>query len=84
MEVVCSRIYDTTLYQSLKVPQDVYVKSLQSYMMDHDKRKLYEEETEAIRQAYVTKKPKDLTKAQVLDSVERLEKAKYSAQQHMY
>lgn len=84
MEVLTGRIFDATLYKSLQVPEKVYAKSLQKYLMDHEKRKLYEEDTEKIRTKYVTKKPKELEKAVVLDCVERLEKAKFEAQQHMY
>lgn len=66
------------------MPEKVFVKSLQTYLMDAEKRKIYEEENEKVRSKYNNRKPKDLERAQVLDCVERLEKAKFNAQQQMY
>jgi hypothetical protein len=48
--------------------------------MDHEKRKIYEEETEKTRTRFDTKKPQELERAKVLDCCERLEKFKYEAQ----
>ena len=50
--MITERIYDATLYQSLKVPEKTYLKSCSSYMMDPEKRKIYEEEVEKIRLAH--------------------------------
>lgn len=51
VQTITERVYDATLYQQLKVPESVYVKSLTTYMMDPEKRRQYEEEVERIRLA---------------------------------
>lgn len=84
VQTITERVYDATLYQQLKVPEKVYVKSLTTYMMDPEKRKQYEEEVEKIRVGCVTSTPKLLTREQVLSCTKRIEQFKYEAQQKMY
>jgi len=72
------------LYQSLKVPKQVFEKSAQTYMMDPQKRTLYEEEIQALRDSMRDKEPKELTKEKVIECVKLLEAAKFEAQKKMY
>lgn len=55
-------MYDATIYQELKVPEKVYVKSVQVYLMDPEKRKQYEEATEKTREKYRNFTPKVMDK----------------------
>jgi hypothetical protein len=68
----------------LQVPEKVYNRSIQVYLMDPEKRKVYEDETEKIREVYAAKTSKTMTREQVLESQIRLEKFKFEAQQKMY
>ena len=52
--------------------------------MDPSKRSIYEEETQALRDSMRDRTPQELTRDQCLDSVRRLEKAKFEAQKKMY
>lgn len=61
------------------MPEKVYAKSIQVYMMDPEKRKQYEEETEKLRDKYIKHEPKPMTKEQVLTCVKRLEQFKFEA-----
>lgn len=62
LQTITERIYDATLYQKLQVPEKVYVKSVQVYLMDPEKRKQYEEETEKTREKYRSHTLQDMTK----------------------
>lgn len=84
MQTIAERSFDATLYQELKVPEKVYAKSLQMYMMDPEKRKTFEEETEKIREQNRKYVAKEMDKAQVLKCTEALEKFKFDAQVKMY
>lgn len=57
---------------------------MQVYMMEPDKRTVYEEEMQALHDKFRVRKQQELTKEQVLMSVESLEKAKFEAQKKMY
>lgn len=72
------------LYTELKVPEQAYGKSLQTYLMDPEKRRIYEEETEKTREKHNTYKPIEMNKAEVMDCAKRLEDFKFAAQQKMY
>lgn len=84
MQTIAERSFDGILYQELKVQEKIYAKSLQSYMMDPEKRKTFEEETEKIREKVRNYKAKEMTREQVLDCVQRLEDFKFKAQIKMY
>lgn len=84
MQTITERMYDGILYNSLKVPEKAYGLSLQTYLMDPEKRKVYEEETEKTREKHNTHKPCEMDKAAVLDCAKRLEEFKFAAQQKMY
>jgi hypothetical protein len=77
-------VYDGLIYQELKVPEKVYQKSMSVYLMDPEKRKIYEDQTEKIREKYAQHKPKDMTVEQIIDAQKRLEQFKFDAQQKMY
>jgi len=84
MQTITERVYDGLIYQELKVPEKVYQKSMSVYLMDPEKRKIYEDQTEKIREKYTQHKPKDMTVEQVIDAQKRLEQFKFDAQQKMY
>lgn len=73
IQTITERIYDGTIYQALQVPEKVYNRSIQVYLMDPEKRKVYEDETEKIREKFGSKTSKSMTKEQVLSSQVRLE-----------
>jgi hypothetical protein len=83
-EQLTNTLIQANLYQSLKVPKNVFEKSAQVYLMEPSKRTIYEEEIQALRDAMRKKSPKELTREQVLDSVKLLEAAKFEAQKKMY
>lgn len=66
------------------MPKPVFEKSMQIYMMDPDKRAIYEDEIAKLRQSLRDHKPVELTREQCLQSIEHLENAKYEAQLKMY
>jgi len=72
------------LYQALKVPKQVFEKSAQVYLMEPAKRTIYEEEIQALRDSLRSRTPQELTREQCLDSVRKLEAAKFEAQKKMY
>lgn len=72
------------MYQHVKVPKPVFEKSLQVYMMDPEKRAVYEEEIQKLRDQLRNRQPVELTRQQCIDSVKFLEKAKFEAQVKMY
>ena len=72
------------MYQSLKVPKQVFEKSAQVYLMEPKKRTIYEEEIQALREELRDKKPRELTREECLSSVRHLENAKFEAQKKMY
>ena len=83
-EQLATQIIQANLYQHLKVPKPVFEKSMQIYMMDPDKRAIYEDEIQKLRDILRERKPVELTREQCIDSVKHLEKAKYEAQLKMY
>jgi hypothetical protein len=84
MQTITERVYDGLIYQELKVPEKVYQKSMQVYLMDPEKRKIYEDSTEKIREKYCSRAAIPMTLEQVIDSQKRLEQFKFDAQQKMY
>jgi len=54
------------------VPEKVYQKSMQVYLMDPEKRKIYEDSTEKIREKYCSRAAIPMTLEQVIDSQKRL------------
>ncbi len=66
------------------MPEKVYQKSMQVYLMDPEKRKIYEDSTEKIREKYCSRAAIPMTLEQVIDSQKRLEQFKFDAQQKMY
>lgn len=72
------------MYQHVKVPRPVFEKSMQVYMMDPEKRTVYEDDIQKLRDTLRDRKPVELTRAQVFESVAHLEKAKFDAQVKMY
>ena len=77
-------LIQANLYQSLKVPKQVFEKSAQTYLMDPAKRTIYEEEIQALKDSLRERTPKDLTREEVIKSVKLLEAAKFEAQKKMY
>ena len=72
-EQLTNTLIQANLYQALKVPKQVFEKSAQVYLMDPDKRTIYEEEIQALRDSLRDRPAADLTRAQILDSVRKLE-----------
>ncbi|MCP4668809.1 MAG: hypothetical protein GY849_20925 [Deltaproteobacteria bacterium] len=83
-EQLTNTLIQANLYQALKVPKQVFEKSAQVYLMDPDKRTIYEEEIQALRDSLRDRPAADLTREQILDSVRKLEQAKFEAQKKMY
>lgn len=83
-EQLTNTLIQANLYQALKVPKQVFEKSSQVYLMDPNKRTIYEEEIQQLRESLRERPPADLTREQILDSVRRLETAKFEAQKKMY
>merc|ERR1712060_842552 len=83
-EQLTNTLIQANLYQALKVPKAVFEKSAQVYLMEPAKRTIYEEEIQALRDSLRNRTPVDLTREQCLDSVRRLEAAKFEAQKKMY
>ena len=77
-------LIQANLYQALKVPKAVFEKSTQVYLMEPAKRTVYEEEIQALRDELRNRTPIELTREQVIDSVRKLEAAKFEAQKKMY
>lgn len=84
MQTMSERSFDAAMYQDLKVDEKIYLKSLQVYMMDPEKRKLIEESSEQLREKYRLSDPKEMTREKVLECVQLLEKFKFDAQVKMY
>merc|ERR1712087_650435 len=59
-------------------------KSAQVYLMEPAKRTIYEEEIQALREGLRDRKPRELTREEVLSSVKHGENAKFEAQKKMY
>jgi len=83
-EQLTNTLIQANLYQSLKVPKQVFEKSAQVYLMDPAKRTVYEEEIQALRDSLRERASVELTRAQIMDSVRKLEAAKFEAQKKMY
>jgi hypothetical protein len=67
------------LYQQLKVPKPVFEKSMQVYMMEPEKRTVYEEEIQKLRDSLRTRQQQKLTRDQCISSVKLLEQFKLDA-----
>ena len=83
-EQLTNTLIQANLYQALKVPKNVFEKSAQTYLMDPSKRTVYEEEIQALRDSLRDRKPKELTRDEVIKSVKLMEDAKFEAQKKMY
>ena len=83
-EQLTNTLIQANLYQFLKVPKQVFEKSQQVYLMEPAKRTIYEEEIQALRDAQRNRTAVELTREQCIDSVKRLEAAKFEAQKKMY
>jgi hypothetical protein len=83
-EQLTTQIIQANLYQHLKVPKKVFETSMQTYMMDPEKRAIYEEEIQKLRDTLRQRELKELTRDECIDSVKRIEQAKYDAQIKMY
>jgi len=83
-EQLTNTLIQANLYQALKVPKQVFEKSAQVYLMDPSKRTVYEEEIQALRDSLRERTIVELTREQVMDSVRKLEAAKFEAQKKMY
>lgn len=83
-EQLTLQLIQGNLYQALKVPKQVFEKSAQTYLMEPSKRTIYEEELQSLRDNLRGRTPQELTREQVIDSVRRLEAAKFEAQKKMY
>lgn len=83
-EQLTNTLIQANLYQALKVPKQVFEKSAQVYLMDPNKRTVYEEEIQTLRDTLRNRAVQELTREQVIDAVRRLEAAKFEAQKKMY
>lgn len=83
-EQLTNTLIQANLYQSLKVPKPVFEKSMQTYLMDPQKRAIYEEELSNLRNELRDRKPRELTREECISSVRHLEQAKLDAQKKMY
>lgn len=83
-EQLTTQIIQAKTFQHLKVPKPVFEKSMQTYMMDPEKRAIYEEEIQKLRDTLRDRKMQELTREQCIESVKHLERAKFEAQIKMY
>ena len=83
-EQLTSQLVQANLYQQLKVPKPVFEKSMQVYMMEPEKRTIYEEEIQKLRDSLRTRTQQKLTRDQCISSVKLLEQFKLDAQMKMY
>jgi len=83
-EQLTNTLIQANLYQALKVPKQVFEKSAQVYLMEPNKRTVYEEEIESLRQQLRGRQAQELTREQCLDSIRKLENSKFEAQKKMY
>jgi len=83
-EQLTNTLIQANLYQALKVPKQVFEKSAQVYLMEPNKRTIYEEEIESLRQQLRGRETQELTREQCLDSIRKLENSKFEAQKKMY
>ena len=72
-EQLTNTLIQANLYQALKVPKQVFEKSAQVYLMEPSKRTIYEEEIQNLREGLRDRKPRELTREEVLSSVKHLE-----------
>lgn len=56
-EQLTNTLIQANLYQTLKVPKQVFEKSAQVYLMDPSKRTIYEEEIQALRDSLRERTP---------------------------
>ena len=61
-EQLTNTLIQANLYQALKVPKQVFEKSSQVYLMDPNKRTIYEEEIQQLRDSLRERPPADLTR----------------------
>lgn len=73
MQHMTENLFDATIYQHLKVPEKTYQKTMANYLMQADKRKQYEEDTEKAREKNAKKEFKEMTREEVLKATKRLE-----------
>jgi len=66
------------------VPKQVFEKSEQVYLMEPQKRTIYEEEMQNLVNNLKDRTPRELTRQECIDSIRHLEKAKFEAQKKMY
>ena len=83
-EQLTQTLIQANLYQALKVPKQVFEKSAQVYLMEPSKRTIYEEELQSLRDSMRSTTARELTREETIDSVRRLEQAKFEAQKKMY
>lgn len=83
-EQLTHSLIQSNLYQFLKVPKDVFEKTLKTYLMDPQKRTVYEEEMQNLRDEVRSRPPRELTRDEALNAVRLLEQAKLDAQKRMY
>lgn len=83
-EQLTATLIQANLYQALKVPKQVFEKSMNTYLMDPTKRTTYEDEMQKQKDGLNTRESIELTREQVLDSVKHLEESKLRAQMKMY
>mgnify|MGYP000970976152 CR=1 FL=1 len=83
-EQLTNTLIQANLYQALKVPKQVFEKSAQVYLMEPQKRTIYEEEIQNLRDSLRNRTAVELTREQCIDAVRRLEAAKFEAQKKMY
>lgn len=72
-EQLATSVIQANTYQHLKVPKPVFEKSLQMYMMDPEKRAVYEDEIAKLRDQLRDRKPTELTREQCIESIKHLE-----------
>lgn len=77
-------LLQANFYQALKVPKPVFEKSMNTYLMEPNKRTQYEDEMQKLKEEIITRAHKELTRDEVLMSVKHLEQAKLNAQMKMY
>lgn len=83
-EQMTHSLIQAQLYQAVKVKKTTFEKSMRTYLLDPQKRSVYEEEIAAVREANRTDLPRELTRDEVISSVRLLEQAKLDAQKKMY
>jgi nucleosome binding factor SPN SPT16 subunit len=79
-----SSIVDASLYRALKVPREVYEKTMKTYMSDKNKASQIHSEISDIRKKVNTREVRELTRDECITAKKLIEKNKLEVQQKIF